>query len=405
MRILLITQWFDPEPTFKGLVFARALQAEGHEVEVITGFPNYPGGKVYPGYKVKWRQIEYIDGIRINRVPLYPSHDGSALKRIFNYVSFAISSCLYGLFAVGKPDVVYVYHPPLTVGLSASIVSLFRRVPFVYDIQDLWPDTLTATGMVRNKYVLSIVSVLCKFVYRSASKLVVLAPGFKKKLIERGVAAQKIEVVYNWCDENSLKNYELNHSYAHEFYGRFNIVFAGNMGKAQGLDAVLNAAKLVKVDVPRAQFVMIGDGVEVGRLKQRVENENISNVLFMPRIPMSAVGAALGAADVLLVHLKDDPLFSITIPSKTQAYLAVGKPIIMGVKGDAADLIKQAKAGVCIDPEDSMALARAVELLANKRQEELLEIGLNAESFYHKNLSLQIGVRRFSEIFNQLIIK
>ncbi|WP_028448705.1 glycosyltransferase family 4 protein [Chitinibacter tainanensis] len=405
MRILIITQWFDPEPTFKGLVFARALQAKGHNVEVITGFPNYPGGKVYAGYQIKWRQVEMIDGIRINRVPLYPSHDGSALKRIFNYASFAISSCLYGIFGVRKPDVVYVYHPPLTVGLSASIVSLFRRVPFIYDIQDLWPDTLAATGMINNQRALSIVSSLCSFVYKSAAKLVVLAPGFKEKLIERGVAPDKIELIYNWCDEQALQGIDLGNLHDIRSNGRFNIVFAGNMGKAQGLDSVLDAAKLVLSEAPQVLLVMVGGGLEVTRLKKRAEDEKITNIIFLPQMPMSQIGRVLAAADVLLVHLKDDPLFSITVPSKTQAYLAAGKPILMAVRGDAADLVCEAQAGICVSPEDVKAIAQTFVDFSKKSKDELSKMGLNGAFFYQQNLSLEVGCRKFIDVFENVLEK
>ena len=156
VRVLLMTQWFDPEPTFKGIVFARELVRQGFEVEVITGFPNYPGGKIYPGYKIRLVQKEQIEGVNVTRVPLYPSHDKSKIGRILNYVSFACSLMIYGLFSK-KADVIYAYHPPLTVGIAASIVGFFRRVPVVNDIQDMWPDTLSSTGMISNKRVITLV--------------------------------------------------------------------------------------------------------------------------------------------------------------------------------------------------------------------------------------------------------
>ncbi|MNE41437.1 putative glycosyl transferase [compost metagenome] len=157
-RVLLLTQWFDPEPTFKGLVFARELVAQGFEVEVVTGFPNYPGGKLYPGYRIKLIQREVIDGVTVTRLPLYPSHGQSGIGRVLNYISFAASSLLYGLFGAKKPDVIYAYHPPLTVGIAAAFIRLLRRVPVVYDIQDMWPDTLRATGMFSNEKALRIVA-------------------------------------------------------------------------------------------------------------------------------------------------------------------------------------------------------------------------------------------------------
>ena len=149
-RILLLTQWFDPEPTFKGMVFARELLRQGLEVEVLTGFPNFPGGKVYPGYRIRLLQREVIDGVQVTRVPLYPSHDHSVTRRVLTYASFAASSLVYGLFMARRADVIYAYHPPLTVGITASLIRLFHRIPLVYDIQDMWPDTLCATGMFTN---------------------------------------------------------------------------------------------------------------------------------------------------------------------------------------------------------------------------------------------------------------
>src|SRR5690606_2008039 len=208
IRILLITQWFDPEPTFKGMVFARELVKQGFKVEVLTGFPNYPGGKIYPGYKIKLFQKESIDGVTITRVPLYPSHDKGALGRALNYMSFALTSMLYGLFFAKRPSVIYAYHPPLTVGISAAIIRFFRRAPMVYDIQDMWPDTLRATGMLSNERVLRGISRACDWVYKKADQLVVLSPGFKRLLIERGVPESKIEVIYNWCAEYSMPTSE-----------------------------------------------------------------------------------------------------------------------------------------------------------------------------------------------------
>ncbi|MEF1162014.1 glycosyltransferase family 4 protein, partial [Vibrio parahaemolyticus] len=200
MKILLLTQWFEPEPTFKGLLFAQELRRQGHEVEILTGFPNYPGGKVYDGYKILPYQKEVLDGFTIHRALLYPSHDSSAIKRILNYLSFSVSSTIIGLLKVRSVDVIYSYHPPLTTSISAALLGIFKRTPFVIDIQDLWPDTLAATGMLNNKKALKIISLVCKFVYKRASKIVVLSPGFKKRLVSRGVPDSKIEVIYNWCN-------------------------------------------------------------------------------------------------------------------------------------------------------------------------------------------------------------
>ena len=153
MKILFLTQWFDPEPTFKGLTFARALVDRGHQVEILTGFPNYPGGRLYPGHSVKLRKRESMEGIPVTRVALFPSHDRSAIRRVANYLSFACTAATVGAFSVQPPDVVYVYHPPATIAFPAMVLKAIRRVPFVLDMQDLWPDTLEATGMVANRWV------------------------------------------------------------------------------------------------------------------------------------------------------------------------------------------------------------------------------------------------------------
>lgn len=401
LKILIVTQWFDPEPTFKGLLFAKTLVARGHQVEVITGFPNYPGGKVYDGYKIKVYQKELIAGVVIHRVPLYPSHDASAFKRVFNYLSFAVSSFLCGLVKATKPDVIYSYHPPLTTSLAALFIGFFRRAPFIIDIQDLWPDTLAATGMLSNKKALSVVDKVCHFVYRRASKIVVLSPGFKSRLTQRAVSESKIEVIYNWCDECALEQSTPSQLSLPDNQ-KLNIVFAGNLGFAQGLPAIIGAAKLLKERYVDVNLVLIGDGVAKNSAQQQAEELQLDNVFFLPRVPMQEIGSFLKSADALLVHLTDDPLFSITVPSRTQAYLAVGKPIVMGVNGNAAQLIKDAQAGICCEANSAESLALAIQKLAAFDKDELRQMGHNARDFYYKNLSLEHGVTKFISIFEEV---
>jgi len=402
VRVLLLTQWFDPEPTFKGLVFARELVRQGFEVEVLTGFPNYPGGKVYHGYNIKLLQREVLDGVQVTRVALYPNHGQSAIKRVFNYLSFAASSLVYGLFMAKRADVIYAYHPPLTVGITASLIRLFRRIPVVYDIQDMWPDTLRATGMINNQRALNVVEAVCQWVYRRVDHIVVLSPGFKRLLTQRGVSAAKVEVIYNWADEASLAA-PLGHlPLDFPDADQFRIVFAGNMGKAQALDAVLDAAALLQARASRVCFVLLGGGVEVTRLKVRATELELNNVVFLPPVPMAEVGTLLQAADALLVHLRKDPLFEITIPSKTQAYMAVGKPLLMAVDGDSADLVIQSGGGVVAESENAEALAAAAQGLATLAPEQLNLMGQNAKRYYQEHLALMVGVARFGAIFNNL---
>jgi colanic acid biosynthesis glycosyl transferase WcaI len=401
-RVLLLTQWFDPEPTFKGLVFARELVRQGFEVEVVTGFPNYPGGKVYPGYKILWIQHERIDGVDVTRLPLYPNHDQSAIKRVLNYASFAASALFYGLFMAKRADVMYAYHPPLTVGVSASLIRCFRRIPLVYDIQDMWPDTLRATGMLNNPRALSLLGRVCDWVYRRADQVVVLSPGFKRLLVKRGVLERKIEVIYNWADESALMT-SLGTLPA-DFPGddRFKIVFAGNIGKAQALDAVLQAAEILQGRGSRVSFVILGGGIEVSRLKESANALALNNVVFLPAVPMAEVGTVLSAADALLVHLRKDPLFDITIPSKTQAYMAVGRPLLMAVNGDAADLVTQSNCGLTTEPENPVALAIAAQRFVDMPLDQLEAMGSRARQFYLERLGLVVGAGRFGDIFKEL---
>ena len=401
-RVLLLTQWFDPEPTFKGLVFARELVRQGFAVEVVTGFPNYPGGKLYPGFRMRALSKELIDGVQVTRVPLYPSHGKSAVGRVLNYVSFAASSLFYGLLGAKRPDVLYAYHPPLTVGIVAVLIRFVRRIPIVYDIQDMWPDTLRATGMFSNETALRVVARVCDWVYRQVDRIVVLSPGFKRLLVERKVPESKIEVIYNWCAEDALKATEGGPPPSLTDKSGFHILFAGNMGKAQALDAVLETARILQARAPNLAFVFLGGGVEVDHLKEVSEDAGLSNVTFLPPVPMSEVGKYLSAADVLLVHLKQDPLFRITIPSKTQAYMAVGKPILMAVDGDAADLVMQSAGGRIARSEDPESIADAALALAQTSEEERSAMAERNKRFYREKLSLVVGVRRFAKLFNQL---
>lgn len=406
MRILFLTQWFEPEPVFKGLAFAKELRDAGHEVDVITGVPNYPNGVVYPGYRVKWWHTTMIEGIRVTRVPLYPSHDSSAIARSLNYLSFGAASCLYGCLMPRKHDVMYVYHPPMSSGVAGAIIGMLRRVPFVIDVNDLWPESLTPAGMVRNRWVISLVGAVCSWVYRRAAKIVVVTPGMRDLLIERGVPADKLSVIYNWSDEQALQLPPADATAAVAvklgMEGRFNVVFAGTMGKSQALGTAIRAAKRIEAIEPKVQMVFVGGGVEVDNLKQLALTLGTTNVRFVPRMPMNEVGSVLAAAQVLLVHLKDDPLFRITIPGKTQAYLGVGKPILIAVIGDAADLIRWSGGGRLALPEDEASLTATILEMARMPADELAAMGARGKDYYNEHLLLATGASKFLALLHSI---
>jgi len=404
MRILMVTQWFQPEPSFKGLQFAKALQALGHQVQVLTGFPNYPTGEVYPPYRVKPVQRETMDGVSVVRVPLYPNHDRSSARRILNYTSFALSAATLGTAVIEPADVAYVFHPPPSVGLAALALRAFRGIPFVYDVQDLWPDTLAASGMFNSQSGLAVVAAWCQLIYRAAAHVVVLSPGFERTLLERGVPRDKVSVIYNWADESALERVSPDPALAAELglAGRFNVMFAGNLGAVQGLGAVLEAAVILRERDPRVQLVFVGDGVDAARLQTLTAERNLTNVRFLGRRPMEAMPPLLALADVVLVHLQDKPLFRITIPSKIQAYLASGRPILAAVSGDAADLVERAGAGLSCPPENPTALVDTVLRFADLPTAELEAMGQRGRAYYEQELSMAIGVKRFEGILQSV---
>jgi glycosyltransferase involved in cell wall biosynthesis len=389
----------------KGAAFARRLGELGFDVEVVTGFPNYPGGKIYGGYRVRPIKRMVMQGVPVTRLALYPSHDQNRIGRVLNYVSFFTSAAVYLTFFARRADVIYAYHPPLTVALAAEVAGFFRRIPVVLDVQDMWPDTLRATGMIGNERLLGVIGRLCRWAWRRASHIVVLSNGFRRLLIERGVPEEKITVIPNWADEKAVTASFAPPPDALTEPGKFRVLFAGNMGPAQALDSVLDAAAMLVGKRPEVEFCFLGSGLETERLKARREKEGLANVRFLPRVPMAEVGAYLAAADCLLVHLKADPLFAITIPSKTQAYMAAGKPVIMAVEGDAAELVRESRGGVVVPPEDAQALAGAITSLADASPDDVAELGANAYRFYRSHLSFEQGVRNLAEVLGNMARK
>lgn len=402
MRILFIAHYFQPEPNFFfGLPFAKELAGRGHNVEVLTGYPNYPEGKIYDGYKQRFIQKEVMDGVKVVRVPLYPSHNKSSIKRILSYSSLSASQALLGPWVMKKADVAYVAQGPATIAVPAIALRIFRRIPYVLDIKDLWPDSLLATGMFNSRLGLKIIGTWCRLMYKYAAKIVVPTPGIKKTLVDRGINGNKIELIHNWCDDALIcradKNVELARSLNMD--GKFNIVFAGNIGKAQSLEAVINAAKMLATQYKDIQFVFVGAGIEVEKLKQKAKSLSLSNIIFHPRKPISEIGPILRLADVLLVHLRDEPLFRITIPSKTQAYMAIGRPILMGIKGDAADIVEKAGAGIVCEPENTKSIVDAVEQIYLMSPSERNKMGERGIGYYEKNLSFSIAVDKYERSF------
>lgn len=391
MRIMYLTQWFEPEPNIiKGLAFVRALEAAGHEVTVVTGLPNYPTGKLYPDYRFRFIQREIISGVRVVRLPLYPSHDNSSLRRSLNFLSFFLSALFYCLFRRKHFDLAYVYHPPITVGLAAALAGQLRRLPFMLDVQDLWPDTVAATGMAGGRGLSGMLGLLCDFVYREAQAIIVQSEGMRRALVERGVPEAKLTAIRNWADLDDGASQA--GSATAPASGRFRIVYGGNFGRAQSLDTVVDAAAIIERERSDIEIILYGDGVEAARLRERADAAGLTNLRFEERLDKRAVASVFARADALLIHLADDPLFAITIPSKTQYYLAMGRPIVAGIAGEGADLLRESGAALVSPPARPAALARAICALADTPGEERNAMGERGQDFYRERLSFERGI-------------
>ena len=394
MRIAFISQWFDPEGGSAAIpgAMVRALEDLGHDLHVVTGYPNYPTGNLQNGYRVRPLTREMRGKTHVSRVALYPSHDRSPLRRILNFLSFMASASTIGAFVARRSKVALVYSTPATVGLAGVVLrSVFRR-PFVLYIQDMWPDTVIATGMVPERLASVIrppLASFCNLVYRRAGRIAVISPGMKQMLIHRGVPEPKIDVIYNWVDE------ALFHPERQTLDpDAFTVMYAGNVGDVQGLETLVHAVSELG-DLPDLRVKVVGEGVARDRLISLCRDVGVEKQFdFVGAHPVSEMSRLMATADVQLVSLRDLPLFHATMPSKVQAILACGQPVIVSAPGDAAELVRESGAGIVAAPEDPGALALAIRGAYALRGEGLLEMGRSGHAFYEAELCAAIGAAR-----------
>lgn len=364
MKILYVTQHFPPET---GAAQGRAynmstyLTRFGHEVTVLTGFPNYPTGVVPPEYRGRKFMRETLDGVNVVRTFLVPDTKKNALVRVSNYTSFMISSVLRGVF-LPKPDLVFATVPPLPVGVSGYVLSRRFHVPFVLEMRDLWVDFAGVLGEVRQPRLLDYAKRVERFLLEKAKRVVVVTHGYKEWLVRTGLPAGKIGVVTNGVDPDVFQPGPKQNWVRDELglENKFVVTYAGNMGLAQQLDTVIRAAKELEAD-PRIRFLLVGEGVERSRLQALAHELRLTNVTFVPQQPKNRVIDFLSASDALVVILKNEPLFRITIPSKLFDCMAIGRPILVGVDGEARRIVEEAGAGLFFNPDDPTHLARAVK--------------------------------------------
>ena len=299
----------------------------------------------------------------------------------------------------GPADIIWVYHT-LTLGVAAWWTGLLRRVPFIFDIQDMYPESLSATGIVSSKKLLTAVAKLADFVYNRSSAITVISPGFKENLVTKGVPPSKIHYVPNGVDESIYRPVPRDEMLAQELgmSGRFNVVYGGTFGPPQGLRNVLDAASKL-TDLPDVQFVLIGDGLERKDLENELAARHLSNVRLLPRQPEHRMPSIYALADSLLVHLIDNSLFEITIPSKVQAYMASGKPLLMSLKGDATNIVLEAGAGVAAQPSNPDDLARAVKELRSMSQGQREAMGVSGRGYFLSHFSTKSRLSKYEEVF------
>jgi glycosyltransferase involved in cell wall biosynthesis len=403
MRVLILTQYYAPEPVDKVVDLARGLCALGHNVQVITGFPCYPYGRTYDGYRQSLYREETVDGALVTRIPQIPDHSKSVWKRALYYVSFAISAMTIGLWRAKRADVILVYQSALPIGLAAWVLSCAKRIPFVLDVVDLWPESVAASGMMKNGLALRMIRRVASFIYRRANRIHVITEGYRETLIRMGVPPEKIEVIYHWPPDGKFDRVAPDREFAASegLAGRFNILFAGTMGPCQHLETVVEAAQRLR-DVPEVQFVLAGDGVEYTRLVHLAETLKLDNVRFLGRRSPEDVAKMYALADLLLVHLKSDPMSRVSIPSKTFAYMASGRPLLMAVEGEAGRLVQKHRCGVSIPPSDPEAMSAAIRGVAQTPTEQRGEMGDAALMAYREHYSSRIQIKKVLRRLNDV---
>jgi glycosyltransferase involved in cell wall biosynthesis len=407
MRILFLTQFYWPEIRTAPLnlaTLAEDLQDRGHDVTVITGFPNHPFGRVYEGYRIKLWQWDNVRGVKVLRVPLFPDHSLSLIQRAVNYSSFALSATLTGSLLTRrlKADVIFVYLPPLTIGMPAAFLSRLHHASVVYWMTDLWPENLIAAGAQLKPFIYNFIRYIENWVYNQGKIVCVNSPGLIDNLMGKGVDHKKIEVVPDWADENIFFPTKYDEDLACQFglSEKFNIIYGGNLGKVQGLEVVVEAAQSLQ-DLKDVQFVFIGDGTESEKLKKRVSECALRNVIFIPRQPPEQIHRFFALADVLYVHLKREPVFEMQIPSKIIAYLACGRPVLCAVHGVAAKIVQDASAGVFCTSEDALILSTKVRYLYEMPRSELEKMGQNGRQAYLAEYTRKIQVSRVENILKK----
>ena len=407
MKVLIWTQYFWPE-NFHINSIARALFEQGVEVTVLTGKPNYPEGKLFPGYRAGGMHREKYSGFEVIRIPLRERGIGSAKGLTLNYLSFIISGYLFAPIALRgeKFDVVFVYAPsPLLQALPAIYIAWLKHAPLVLWVQDLWPEALHATEFVKNRRLLHIVGMLVRHIYRFSDSILIQSEAFRSSIERLAIPKEKIRFFPNAAEDTLEKS-----SRAHLDSGldqdggqSFSILFAGNIGTAQSCETIIEAAILLQ-NIQNIRFQLIGSGSMAEAISKSISENKLKNVEMMGRVSPEKMASIYASASVLLLSLRDDPGLSATIPSKLQSYLAAGKPIIVSSNGESAKIIGKANAGLSCPAGDAQALAKAVLKLYGMLPAERARLGMNGRKFFMDNYYLPDRVAELVAHFNEMTL-
>jgi glycosyltransferase involved in cell wall biosynthesis len=366
LRVTFLTHYFPPEvgPAQTRLhELAKLLIAAGMTVTVVTGFPNYPTGVIAPGYRGKKFMEDSVDGIRVLRTWVFAAPSRGFLSRLLNYLSFPVSSLL-AIRKLGRTDVIYVQSPPLFTGLAALWFTRLKRAPFIFNVSDVWPQSAVELGVLRNRFAIRLTEMLERHIYRRATRITVSTPGILERLAAHGIPREKLFLLTNGVDTAAYKVGSPDRELANRLGldGHKVFMYAGAHGLAQGLDVILEAAKLTRN--PEILYVLVGDGAEKAELVAKAEAQGISNVRFLPVQPTASLPALLNLVYATIIPLKRLELFKAVLPSKMFDSMAAGRPIVAPLWGEAADLVEAAACGLVVEPEDASAVHQAVETLA-----------------------------------------
>jgi glycosyltransferase involved in cell wall biosynthesis len=379
VKILYISQYFPPEmgaPAARAFELARHWAEAGHDVSVLTGFPNHPTGVVPGEWRSRLRRLTYhenVGGVDVFRTWLWPLPNRRAHERMRNYASFCLSAAVSGM-ALPRPDVIIASSPQLLVGLSGWWIAFVRQLPLIFEVRDLWPESLTAVGVGdENSLLHQALAAVANFLYRRSDLIVVVTPAFKEHLIQHWqVPAQKISIVENgvetdlFAPASSAANAALRHELGAN--GKFLVCYIGTMGMAHGLETLLDAAAELQRRNSNALFLLVGEGAEKERIKAMARSRGLANVRFLDQQPRETIPAFISASDACLVLLKKTDVFKTVIPTKMLEFMSCARPVILGVDGQARQIIEEAGAGIVIEPENSEALVNAISRLSADRE-------------------------------------